>query len=85
MQSFLSFFMLYVHKYFLILIFQKLIKAVKEIYFCKFIIYKKIIILTIKLNKLVNLTSRELASRGAGSQSVTVKSTVCGFDPHSRK
>ena len=25
------------------------------------------------------------ASRGAGAQSVTVKSTGCGFDPHSRK
>ena len=25
------------------------------------------------------------ASRGAGAQSVTVKSTCCGFDPHSRK
>ena len=25
------------------------------------------------------------ASRGAGTQSVTVKLTGCGFDPHSRK
>ena len=25
------------------------------------------------------------ASRGAGAQSVTVKSTGCGFDPHSMK
>ena len=25
------------------------------------------------------------ASRGAGAQSVTVKSTSCGFDPHSRR
>ena len=25
------------------------------------------------------------ASRGAGAQSVTVKSTGCGFDPHSRR
>ena len=25
------------------------------------------------------------ASRDAGAQSVTVKSTGCGFDPHSRK
>ena len=26
-----------------------------------------------------------IASRGAGAQSVTVKPTGCGFDPHSRR
>ena len=25
------------------------------------------------------------ANRGAGAQNVTVKSTVCEFDPHSRR
>ena len=34
----------------------------------------------IKLNNVVNE-----ANRGAGAQSVTVKPTGCGFDPHSRR
>ena len=36
-------------------------------------------------NNLKCLKVSEEAGRGAEAQSVTVKSTGCGFDPHSRK
>ena len=34
--------------------------------------------------KIIYTICHDVASRGAGSQSVTVNSTGCGFDPHSK-
>ena len=42
--------------------------------------YDSYIYLVVKM-----IISNNLASRSAGAQSETVKSTGCGFDPHSRK
>ena len=59
----------------LVLLYYKVTRLIKK--------YYKVVT---KLNKLITfIKTHNEASRGAGSQSVTVKSTGCGFDPYSRR
>ena len=40
---------------------------------------------TLSIRTIYKVSMRFEASRGAAAQSVTVKPTGCGFDPHSRR
>ena len=42
-------------------------------------------VFSFKVKTKIKYNMRPEAGRGAEAQSVTVKSTGCGFDPHSRK